>query len=121
MKSISSIVLGMLFGVAATVGLSAANEVFRPHQIVDRHAFLEKLPPTAQIEYLTGLADAIAYIRPKDAIGEGVSNCLSEANAHKGMIFDAPMMHFVKQAQPDTPVVAVLLDLLRKDCADHLK
>jgi hypothetical protein len=121
MKSIFSIALGMLFGVAVFVGLSTANGVFRPHQIVDRNAFLEKLPPTAQIEYLTGLADAIAYIRPKDAIGEGISKCLSKVNVYNGMIFDAPVMHFVKQAQPDTPVVAVLLDLLRKDCADHLK
>ncbi len=121
MKVIAWIIVGILIGAGSTVGFTHANDTFRPHQIVDRKSFLEERSPYDQVQYLIGLADAVAYIRPADAIGASVSKCLEGVNVHGGMIFSAPMMHFVKQAQPDTPVVAVLLDILRKDCAKYLK
>ncbi|MCF3628150.1 hypothetical protein RJ527_08745 [Thalassospiraceae bacterium LMO-SO8] len=121
MKIVISLIIGIILGAAATSGLAGAQDRFEAFQFVDRETYLEKYPGDAQATYLEGLADAISYIRPKDAIGAAVSKCLKAAEINTIFRFYPAVNDFTRQASPGEPVVAVFLNLFREACADYMK
>ena len=121
MKIVISLITGMIVGAAAVSALAGAQDRFDAFQFVDRVTYLEKYPADAKSTYLEGLADAISYIRPRDAIGETVSKCLKDAEITTIFRFYPAVNDFARQAPAGEPVVAVFLSLLREACADYVK
>jgi hypothetical protein len=121
MKIVIPLITGMIIGAAAVSALAGAQGRFDAFQFVDRGTYLEKYPDDVQSTYLEGLADAISYIRPKDAIGETVSKCLKDAEITTIFRFHPVVNDFARKAPPGEPIVAVFLNLLRDACAGYVK
>ena len=117
MKIVIPLITGMIVGAAA-VGAQSRFDAF---QFVDRATYLEKYPAADKSTYLEGLADAISYIRPNDAIGETVSKCLKDIEVNTIFHFYPAVNDFARQAPPGEPIVAVFLNLLRDVCAGYVK
>ncbi|GEM_PF-1581221 len=121
MKIVIPLITGMIVGAAAVGALAGAQDRFDAFQFVDRGTYLEKYPADAKSTYLEGLADAISYIRPNDAIGETVSKCLKDIEVNTIFHFYPAVNDFARQAPPGEPIVAVFLNLLRDVCAGYVK
>ncbi|HBT43262.1 MAG TPA: hypothetical protein DIW51_17760 [Rhodospirillaceae bacterium] len=121
MKIVIPLITGMIVGAAAVGALASAQDRFDAFQFVDRATYLEKYPADAKSTYLEGLADAISYIRPNDAIGETVSKCLKDIEVNTIFHFYPAVNDFTRQAPPGEPIAAVFLNLLRDVCAGYVK
>lgn len=121
MKAILWFCVGLIAGASAIAGRVGAEATFQPFQLVDRQAFLEKLPAAAQADYLKGMSDAFTFLRPENAIGAGLTKCFREWGVKHVFYLYAPVFTNLKEAKPSEPIASVFLRTVRPICGESIK
>lgn len=120
MRSVAFFIVGAILATIATVGIADTLDDASPFQLVSQDRFL-KWPADAQATYLQGASDALTYVTPDVAVGDGLSRCYAEAKVTGVFGFFQPVLEAVEDARRDEPLVAVLRRTLVAGCGDLMR
>jgi len=121
MRGAICFLLGVFVALILVPRIETATAGTKGHSFLERNNFLNK-QLTDQISYVHGVADAIFFLTPDNAVGARLSKCFDEALATAGVIVVTNMLEKRLQANPGAdPIPATLLELYKSDCKDYLK
>jgi len=121
MRGTFHFLLGVLTAMALTHAVGSAPAANTAFQIVERDEWLFKWHPYDQTIYLEGVSDALTYVTPDLAAGEGLSKCYRAVGFDSGVDLISPLRSELKRASSAKTLPGVLLQMLKRDCKEFMK
>ncbi|MEP0337032.1 MAG: hypothetical protein ABJ388_02025 [Alphaproteobacteria bacterium] len=106
--------------------IASAAEPDRPQTLpyvpVDRDAYTRSLRPLEQVRYFHGLVDYFLFVTKNGSNGEKMKRCIEQEAPWLGHAISISLFElYLKKAEPDTSMPAVLQAMMRDACVEYLK
>jgi hypothetical protein len=106
--------------------IASAAESDRPQTLpyvpVDRDTYTRSLRSLEQVRYFHGLVDYFLFVTKTGSNGENMKRCIEQEAPWLGYVVSISLFEFyLKKAEPDTSMPAVLQAMMRDACVEYLK